>query len=111
MSQINFKQVVDVLKTYKLINLREADALIKQQNKFQDYRKQKGYDYEEPDYSLAYNKLSILVGAKKFSTSGSSNGFSFTPAPREARKESDEVIFNEIKAFIDRLSTSNLVTT
>jgi hypothetical protein len=111
MSQSNFKQVVDELKRYQLINLREAAVLIKQQNEFQDYRKQKGFDYEEPDYSLAYNKLSILIDAKKNSTSGSSNGFSFTPAAREARKEPDEVIFNEVKAFIDKLSRSHLVTT
>lgn len=110
MSQTTFKQVVDELKTFQLINLREADALIKQQNEFSDYRKQKGFDYEEPDYSLAYNKMNILVEAKKFSTSGWSHGLSFTPAPRETRKESDEAIFNEIKSFINKLATSKLIT-
>lgn len=110
MSQINFTQVVEELKIYGLINTREANALIKQEKEFQKFQSKQKVEDEETDYSLAYVKLGILSDAKRFSTIGWSNAFSFTPASREARKETDEIIFDEIKDFINKLSSSKLIT-
>ncbi len=52
----------------------------------------------------------FLVDAKKFSTSGTFGGLSFTSDSRAAREETDETIYNEIKTFINKLAASNLVT-
>lgn len=112
MTQTNLDTALNLLRKFDLISAREQDLVKKQIIKLEEYRKEKGYNTNEDkvNYELNYETLSLLVQAKEFSTSGRSDAFSFTPAPRKTREQSDEAIYNEIKRFAENLQRSGLTS-
>ncbi|CAN5817090.1 hypothetical protein BH10BAC2_BH10BAC2_26710 [soil metagenome] len=113
MAQSRLDKALNLLRNNDLITKREEKLVREHISKLNKYRKQHGYDTEdeeETNYSLNYEIMGLLAEAKKYSTSGTFSALSFTPAPKETRKMTEEDIYKEIKQFIDKIERSGLTS-